>query len=65
MKNPNGPSREDIECWQQELEDQEKPRKKHYIACHDRMCGAEDCPNCKPYNFKGGVYIDDLETSDE
>ncbi len=23
MKNPNGPSREDVECWQQELADRE------------------------------------------
>lgn len=26
MKNPNGPSREDVECWQQELEDKEAER---------------------------------------
>lgn len=22
------------------------------------MCGADDCPNCHPENFRGGIYID-------
>lgn len=25
------------------------------------MCGAEDCPECKPYNFIDGVYVDPEE----
>ena len=36
-----------------------------YPQCSDRMCGADDCPNCHPENFRGGEYIelDDLEKS--
>ncbi len=34
--------------------------KTKYIRCHDRMCGASDCPNCNPCNFKGGIYWEDL-----
>lgn len=31
--------------------------RRHLIRCHDRMCGAEDCPNCHPENFApGGCY---------
>ena len=26
MKNPNGPSREEVECWQQERDDAERER---------------------------------------
>jgi hypothetical protein len=37
------------------------PRRKRYIQCSDRMCGAEDCPNCRPGNFRGGVYVGDLQ----
>lgn len=29
------------------------------IACKDRMCGADDCPNCRPWNFdEDGEWID-------
>lgn len=31
MKNPNGPSIEDVECWKQELEDQQN--REAYFAC--------------------------------
>lgn len=24
------------------------PRRRRALACHDRMCGADDCPNCHP-----------------
>lgn len=27
--------------------------------CADRMCGADDCSNCHPGNFKNGRYIMD------
>lgn len=27
-------------------------------GCSDRMCGAEDCPVCRPENFVNGVYRD-------
>jgi hypothetical protein len=42
-------------------EEYDEPRRKRYIQCADRMCGAEDCPNCRPGNFRGGVYIGDIE----
>jgi hypothetical protein len=31
------------------------------IRCSDRMCGADDCPNCHPENFSpaGRYYLDD------
>jgi hypothetical protein len=32
---------------------------KGYIPCRDRLCGADDCPNCHPENFRGGRYVDD------
>lgn len=37
------------------------PRRKRYNSCCDRMCGAEDCPNCHPENFVKGVYVEDME----
>lgn len=42
--------------------DERPPRRKHYIQCADRMCGADDCPRCRPENFVAGVYFEDLET---
>ena len=46
--------------------DEEPPRKhKKYIRCSDRMCGADDCPNCHPSHFRGGVYIDDIKEINE
>lgn len=38
---------------------------KRYIRCSDRMCGADDCPNCHPENFRNGVYIEDIEEQQE
>ena len=38
---------------------------KRYIQCPDRMCGADDCPRCRPENFRGGVYIEDIEEEEE
>ena len=39
------------------------------IRCSDRMCGADDCPNCRPENFQDGKYIncepEELEHSPE
>ena len=29
------------------------------------MCGAEDCPRCRPENFHCGVFIDDTEAEEE
>ena len=29
------------------------------------MCGAEDCPRCRPGNFVDGVFIDDTEAEEE
>jgi hypothetical protein len=41
--------------------DEREPRRKHYVRCRDRMCGANDCPTCRPGNFKNGSYVDDLK----
>jgi hypothetical protein len=41
--------------------DYDAPRRKKYIRCSDRTCGADDCPNCRPGNFHGGMYIGDIE----
>lgn len=35
------------------------------IRCADGMCGAEDCPTCRPFNFRGGVFIGDMEDTKE
>jgi hypothetical protein len=46
--------------YKDEYDEYERPpRRKRYIQCSDRMCGAEDCSNCRPENFRGGVYVDD------
>jgi hypothetical protein len=45
-------------------EEYDEPRRKRYIQCSDRMCGADDCPNCRPGNFRGGVYIGDIEEAE-
>lgn len=29
------------------------------------LCGADDCPRCRPNNFRSGVYIGDCEDEDE
>ena len=36
-----------------------------YHKCHDRMCGAEDCPRCHPGNFVDGVFVDDIEEDED
>ena len=45
--------------------DREEIRKemrcKKYWSCPDRMCGATDCPSCRPENFRGGVLIDEMQ----
>jgi len=28
--------------------DEFRPRRKKLLRCRDRMCGADDCPNCHP-----------------
>lgn len=35
------------------------PPKHYHPRCHDRMCGATDCPNCHPENFEvvDGAWI--------
>ena len=45
-------------------EEYDEPRRKRHIQCSDRMCGADDCPNCRPGNFRGGVYIGDIEEAE-
>ena len=42
-----------------------KPFNYHKHACRDRMCGADDCPNCRPENFMGARYLDDNEAGPE
>lgn len=41
--------------------DERPPRKRRYIQCADRMCGALDCPRCRPENFVAGVYFGDID----
>lgn len=43
----------------------DEPRRKRYIRCSDRMCGADDCQNCHPENFQGGVYVGDIEAAQQ
>lgn len=50
--------------WEREYDDDE-PRKPRYMRCRDRMCGADDCPNCHPENFRGGVFIDNQPDDDK
>jgi hypothetical protein len=40
--------------------DDERPRRRRRISCSDRMCGADDCQLCRPENFRGGAYIQDI-----
>jgi hypothetical protein len=32
-----------------------------YIRCKDGLCGADDCPTCRPGNFTDGVWNEDIE----
>ena len=41
----------------------EEPKRRYY-TCPDRMCGADDCPRCRPNNFLEGVYIGDIEEAE-
>ena len=38
---------------------------RRYIQCPDMMCGADDCPRCRPENFRGGVYLGDIAEEGE
>ena len=29
------------------------------MGCQDRMCGADDCNICRPWNFKDDQYVGD------
>lgn len=42
-----------------------KPNPRRYYSCPDRMCGAEDCPWCRPGNFLNGRYVGDDENEEE
>lgn len=42
------------------FDDEREPRPR-YIKCADGFCGADDCPRCRPWNFRGGVYVGDIE----
>lgn len=47
-----------------ELDEETPPRRRpRYIQCVDEFCGADDCPNCRPANFRAGVFIADLEAN--
>lgn len=48
----------------EQYDEEPRPRKR-YVACPDRFCGALDCPRCHPENFRGGIYIPDLERDDD
>lgn len=41
-------------------DERDEPKRKRYISCSDRMCGADDCPVCRPWNFIRGVYAGDI-----
>lgn len=30
-----------------------------YYSCKDGLCGADDCPTCRPGNFQDGVHFTD------
>jgi hypothetical protein len=32
-----------------------------YKRCKDRLCGADDCPTCRPGNFTDGVWNEDID----
>ena len=53
--------REERRADMAEIREEMKCRK--YYSCPDRMCGANDCPNCMPGNFRGGVLIEDQPDS--
>ena len=33
----------------------------NYISCKDFLCGADDCPTCRPGNFTDGVWNKNIE----
>lgn len=43
----------------------DEPRRKRYINCSDRMCGAEDCKICHPENFQDVEHIRDISEQSE
>jgi len=52
------PRHEDDDCFD-EREDEDRPRKKNYVSCKDRTCGALDCPSCFPSSYKQPTTKDD------
>lgn len=61
-------AREMADRWYDQRVDREaddEPRRRRYISCSDGFCGANDCPRCRPGNFRGGVYIGDIEAAEE
>ena len=43
----------------------EEAQKRKRIVCSDGYCGADDCSRCRPYNFFGGEYIEDIREREE
>ena len=41
--------------------DEFRPRQPKHFRCADGFCGADDCPRCRPENFRGGIFIGDAE----
>lgn len=37
----------------------DEPKKPRYTACADRVCGAEDCPTCRPGTYRDADQIED------
>ena len=35
------------------------------LDCSTRTCGAEDCRTCRPWNFVGDTYWEDLPLKDK
>ena len=44
--------------------EEERPRRRRRISCHDRMCGATDCELCHPEG-RPREDDDDEETEEE
>lgn len=51
----------------QDFDERPTPKRKSYMRCHDRTCGALDCPTCYPlaYMDYDGKDTEETEKSDE
>jgi len=61
MKSDYRPDLGELPDNEEDLRAEFGPRKRKVVRCHDRMCGAEDCPNCHPENFTGADTFTDYQ----